>query len=1086
MARLGLTLLGGFEARLSSGPAVNLPAKAQALLAYLALRPGQAHPRGKLAALLWADSAEPHARASLRQTLSTLGRALAAMTPPSLVTGDHTVVLDPAAADIDVAAFERAVAEATPETLERAATLYRGDLLEGLGVTSPPFEEWLLTERERLRELALEALARLLAHYRQRDRADEAVRTALQLLALDPLQEPVHQVLMRLYAGQGRRGAALRQYQTCVEALQRELGVEPEGKTKRLYQEIVRSPASLQTVGRESAWVSPPATGDTPGRRQEALAGSVPLIGRDTELARLCEERLSAWQGAGRLAVVLGEAGIGKSRLVAEVAGRALADGGRVLFGRAYEGEQLPFGPWVDALRSGGLVADARQGDVLGEPWRIELARLFPELGPTRFESPRSEDYVRLFEAIAILLRTAAEREPLVIIVEDLHWTDTLSIRLLVFLRRQLAGLPVFLLGTVREEEIEATHPLRRMLAGTSDEERLVKVELTGLSQEHTVALVQAVARAGSDPAALARLGEQVWRASDGNPLVIVEIMRSPEGRDLPASGALPVPRRVKEIVRARLERLGERARMVLGVAAVIGREFDFALLDAAAGRSPRETAEAVEELVGRRVLHAVGERLDFTHDRVRQVAYERVIPTTRLVLHRAVGEALERLWDGRLDEVADQLGHHYFQAVETGKAVPYLVRFAELAAQRYALNEALAALGQARAAADLVPPAERDRTQLDVALRQAFVLSLLGRQQEVRELVRAHASHLERVQDVALVSEYYFRVAITHFYLGEYTQACAAAQRALEEGECAGDAERIGKALHVLSISSYGLGRPRSGIEHARRAVSFLDRPHTQHWLGLVHHDLALSAIVAGDLDSAVDASERCRAVGISTGDVRLVAEGGYSGAWAHVLRGDLDLALGIARRAIETSRDPMASGLTSGVLGWTHLERGEVATAIPLLQQAVERLSGIPVMSAAARNMVFLAEAYLMDGDVTRAGKTAREALAISQAGTSLFNVGLAERALGRIALAQHDVAGAGDHLLRSLDAFIGCDAAVEGALAHALLAEVRAAQADPTAARDHLVTASNVFVAAGAPKRVAAIRDLARELAVEVPAI
>ncbi len=130
MARLGLTLLGGFEARLASDPAVSLPGKAQALLAYLALRSGQAHPRSKLAALLWADSAEPHARASPRQTLSTLGRALAGVTPASLVTGDHTVVLDPAAADVDVAAFERAVAEGTPEALERAATLYRGDGLE--------------------------------------------------------------------------------------------------------------------------------------------------------------------------------------------------------------------------------------------------------------------------------------------------------------------------------------------------------------------------------------------------------------------------------------------------------------------------------------------------------------------------------------------------------------------------------------------------------------------------------------------------------------------------------------------------------------------------------------------------------------------------------------------------------------------------------------------------------------------------------------------------------------------------------------------------------------------------------------------
>ena len=180
MLRLHLTLLGGVQARLESGAAVALPTrKAQALLAYLALPPGRAHPRDKLAALLWGDTADEQARASLRQALFALRKALPA---GALVSEGESLALDTAAVEVDVGTFERRVGEGTPEALA-AAELYQGDLLAGLAVTEAPFEEWLLGERERLRELALEGLAKLLAHQRRAGATEEAIQTGLRLLA---------------------------------------------------------------------------------------------------------------------------------------------------------------------------------------------------------------------------------------------------------------------------------------------------------------------------------------------------------------------------------------------------------------------------------------------------------------------------------------------------------------------------------------------------------------------------------------------------------------------------------------------------------------------------------------------------------------------------------------------------------------------------------------------------------------------------------------------------------------------------------------------------------------------------------------
>ncbi len=240
MARLHVALLGGFRVQPASGEPLVLPLKkAQGLLAFLALRPGQGHSREKLATLFWGDRPEGEARHSLRQALLALRKVLPdGRAAPLLVQGE-TISLNAAAVDVDAAVFEGLAAEGTSRSLERAASLYRGDLLEGFVLDEEPFEDWLRVERERLRELAIQALGRLLAHQIGVGGVEAAIQTAGRLLALDPIQEEVHRVLMRLYVRQGRRGAACRQYQVCLEGLRRELGVEPEAETTRLYERLL-------------------------------------------------------------------------------------------------------------------------------------------------------------------------------------------------------------------------------------------------------------------------------------------------------------------------------------------------------------------------------------------------------------------------------------------------------------------------------------------------------------------------------------------------------------------------------------------------------------------------------------------------------------------------------------------------------------------------------------------------------------------------------------------------------------------------------------------------------------------------------
>lgn len=260
MAEFRLTLLGAFA--LSGVPSAALSKKAQALLAYLAMPPGQPHRRDKLASMLWSDRSEDAARQNLRQCLSAMRRVSETGEALPIIAEGDLLRLDPAKVTIDVCEFEQALRSRNPEQLASSFTLYRGELLEGLNLQGEPFEEWLVGERRRLRASAIEGLTHLLEHQQRSGAREEAMQTALRLLAIDPLQESVHRSLMRLYHEAGNTAQALRQYGICEKILRRELNVEPEVATKELRREILRSrsvsPRSVHEIDRGPARNSEP------------------------------------------------------------------------------------------------------------------------------------------------------------------------------------------------------------------------------------------------------------------------------------------------------------------------------------------------------------------------------------------------------------------------------------------------------------------------------------------------------------------------------------------------------------------------------------------------------------------------------------------------------------------------------------------------------------------------------------------------------------------------------------------------------------------------------------------------------------
>ena len=1050
MRHVEIRLLGGFEARPAGGISAPLPKKTQALLAYLALTPGTAHPRDKLATLLWGERADAHAQDSLRHALSAIRRAF----PSPLLNDGQGVSLSPDAAEVDVACLQEAMSTGTPDGFERAVDLYRGDLLEGLVVDEEPFEAWLLVERERLRELVLEALARLVSHHTAAGQVERAVRSAQRLLALDPLQEAAHRTLMRLYLRQSRRGAALQQYQICVGVLQRELAADPEPETQALYREMLR-PLPEDAPPYHGGGTPPPAVHETP------------LIGRQAVLDQLTHTLEDAVRRQPGVVLVAGEAGVGKSRVVGELGSRAEALGGRVLVARCYETEQvLPFGPWLDALRKAGLTAEDRALRELDPVARGELTRLFPELGPPPNPLAAPDNPRPLFDGVAALLARLTARAPLVVVLEDVQWADEMSLRFLAWFSRRLGSAPILVAITVRDDSTDPVPLLDRALDELRGAPRFVSLTLPPLTEAEVLALVRAAGRTGSDAAAVARLGRQVWAASDGNPFVALETLHALQDGTIVVTGdAIAVPDSVREVVRRRLEALSEPGGMLLRVAATIGCAFDFPLLRGAAGLSDEDTAAGLEELVRHRLLQGVDERFDFTHDRIRQVIEDRLLKPTRQLLHAAVGRALERLNAQDPAAVYDRLAYHWARTDEPAKAVAYLILFAERAAHGYAHADAADALGEALVQAGRLPPADRDLAQVDVVLRQVRSLSYLGQLDEAFRRLQFARPIVQRLGESRIAARYYFLLGNTESLRGEGEQATAAAFCALEEARRVGDEPTLGRAHFLLSLEGFWSGRLAEGVEHGREAVRRLAPAGRGNWLGLAHWVLGFNHTLLGEFEAALAAEDRARAIGEALGDARLQSAAAWTMGGIHALVGDATNAVAACRRGLELSPDPLNTAIARGWLGYAYLVAGEADRAVAAMSEAVAHYERFR-FRAHGWFTGWLAEAYLARGDVATAEKLAANALVLATAAGQAYGAGIAERALG---LVLTRAGGPPTHLEQARATFARIGARFEVARTDLELAALAARTGRLDAARDHAASSEAAFVALGVARYV-----------------
>ena len=949
--------------------------KATALLAYLAVSPGD-HSRDSLAALFWPDYDQSHARAALRRTLSVLKKALEGNW---LVIERETISLafNPYVwTDIDdfqnyIEACRRhghsdqQVCLACLEPLSRAAALYREDFMSGFTLRdSPTFDDWQLLQSESFLRDLNNVLERLVEIHSRLGDWESGIRTARRWLSLDPLHEEAHRQLMKLYTWSGHRGAAIKQYQECIRILERELGVYPLEETTALY-EAIRDSIPLE---KPQAIERPPEKiTDRTAERGPVEAAAVParppsqhllpMVGRDKEWEQL-KQVYGSVESSGRLIILEGEAGIGKTRLAEEFLAYVQDLGGFVYTARCYEGEtNLAYGTFAEALR--GALAQEGYAERLAQipkHWLSEGARLVPEVAgflPGLPEAPPLNEpgaQTRLFEGILqLILETSRREQPGVLFIDDVHWADAASLEMLAYLIRRLPKYPMVVLLTLRSEATSASPTIQRMLADARRAEVSTHLPVSRLSESEVNELLKA-GRSGQESLP-SNLGYDLYRESEGLAFFVVEYLAAmPE--DISSFQIGELPGGGIDLLHSRLSAVSETGWQLLSAAAVIGRSFDFETLREASGRSEEEVAVEMEVLVRRGLIreYAAGEGsgnpiYDFSHEKLRSLVYTETSMGRRRILHRRAAEALSGRGRQVAQSISSQIAYHFEQAGQEARAAQYYHLAGKHAARLFANQEAI---DYFRKALDLSERAETDIDRAGIHEAIGDLQTLLGEYQEGITQYKAALQQREPGQRSGL----FHKMGEVYDRMGDWVEAEVYFKKALDtHGDEMGE-RRKAQIYADWSLTAHHSDQQERALELAERALSLAEQAGDKRTLAQVHNMLGVLARSQAEFEKACEHLEHSLKLAEDLGDRGAQAAALNNMALVSSRDGNFELAIRLSERALEMSAsrgDRHREAALHNNLADLHHAAGETQVAMEHLKKAVAIYAEIGIQAGA-----------------------------------------------------------------------------------------------------------------------------------------
>lgn len=996
---LHIRLLGDLSLVFDNQPVTSVnTARVQSLLAYLVLRRDALQPRPYLAFLFWPDASESQARNNLRQLLHQLRHALPDTDRFLHADGNTLQWRSSAVASLDVAAFEDAIAAATAAeqtgdqaamrtALEQAAEVYRGDLLPSC------YDEWIVPERERLRQHFRVVLMRLIDVLERHRDYPPAIDYTQRLVRHDPLHEESHRRLMRLHALNGDRTAALRVYHNCAAILQHDLAVEPAAETREAYERLMR----MDTAPKRMATSVP------------AFVPATPLIGRDHEWQQLQVVWRTAGGGSPHLVLVAGEAGVGKSRLTEELLAWAERQGIATARTRAYAAEgRLAYAPVAEWLRSNAVRPHLSRLDT---PWLVEVARLLPELLGERPEipapAPVSEHWQRQRFFHALARAVLAGSQPLLLQIDDLQWCDQDTLEWLHYLLRFDRQARLLIVGTVRGEEVGRQHPLTSLLGDLRGTEQSTEIALGPLSAAETTALAAQVAGRVLDQIE----ADHLYRETEGNALFVVEVVRAglaanqhqlaAEAQHV-ASAGQPVqpdrrllPPKVQAVIAGRLAQLSDPAREVAGLAATIGRAFTLAVLIRASSRDDGSVVQGLDELSERGIVREQGADLyDFSHDRIREVAYAEMSPARRRLLHRDVAAALETIHAANPDLVSVQLAAHFEHAALPEQAIQYYQRAAEVAQHIYSNDAAISLLNKALTLLGSLPPSQ-DQDTRELALLTILGVSLVATRgyasAEVRALYSRSRELCQRLGKPA--SPPVLRaLAIASLVRSEFQQAHDLGDHLLSLAERNQDAMLLVEARYVLGVTLFWRGAFPSSTRHLDQALRTYSVTRSRAHIALYTQDPGVICLIRLAVDLWLlgypeQAHQRRRAALELGEELSHPFSRAYVLAWdtvLHNLRQDVRATREQADACIALSGEHhLGMWLAMGKVlrGWALAEQGTREAGIDLMSAGMVAFRATGCEHTQPYYLALLAEQYGKLGNVERGLTMLAEALAIAE---------------------------------------------------------------------------------------------------------
>jgi DNA-binding SARP family transcriptional activator len=982
-------ILGPLDVAVNGRPLELGRPKQRAVLAILLVHANRTVSLEHLVDELWGEEPPAQAIGSLQAYVSHLRRLLepgrGPRTPARVLVSQSPGYRMAVAADaLDAARFEALAAQGrrllegdrpgpADATLGQALALWRGAVLADF-----PHAPFARAERTRLDELRLAAFEDRVAAGLALGRHASVVTELDRSIAANPYRESLHGLRMLALYRAGRQADALSAYRDARRMLDEDLGVQPGPQLERLHQQILNHapeldrPATVRPEPVGAADPPPPDPADPPGQT---------MVGRADQVAVLARALAATVAGRGRLVLLAGEPGVGKTRLAEELARRA--DGAAVAWGRCGEEPGAPpFWPWTQVLR--GLLVD-----LAGERQRAllaghvaELGPLLPDLAGEPAAAPPVVDVevvrFRVCRAVVAVLRRLAADRPLLVVLDDLHWADAGSLRLLPVLAAELESARILVVVTHRDRGVAGDAVPADTLAALARLSTVDRIALRGLGAGDVRELM--AARLGTEPDE--RLVHVVHDRSAGNPFFVLELVRllGSERRLAAAQRAATseVPVGVRDVLRRRLAGLPEQTQAILLVAAVVGREFDLDVVRDVSGLDDETALDAVEAalLSGLVDEDATVGRFRFTHALVREAIYEEVSRVRRARLHARVAEAL----DGR-PGWADRAGVHWWLAapvVGAGSAVPHLVTAADHALAGLAHEEAEQHLGHAL---DLLAgePASpgRTRSELDVQMRLGTLYAQLQGAPSASSraaVTRARELAEELADGPATIGAYrsLYEVAVAR---AEHTDARELAERMLDVAGRVDDPASLARAHLAFGRTLWCLGEPGAARDHLEQSLALVagvpDPPHEA-----LPVDVTVRLQLAPVLDLLGHDGEGAAQVDAVIAGTRtmvpLIRAGVLtSAALISALRRDVAAAGAQARQALELAGPlPAWFSYASAVRSWTQAMNGDPAAAARDLRRDLDE-----IQSRGARHLVGWVLGLLAEAE-TRAGR-ADEAL-------------------------------------------------------------------------------------------------------------